>query len=227
MMKKTIGLFLLLALFGGLVIHAQEETEGAEIKKEKDQDEVQTIFRDRSKGHYTGFSFNYVEIEGQHGMQFGLRGGWIAGHGLAVGLGGKLFFNESKEDDYYLPAETANFIGGYGGLLIEPIILPRFPVHISFPLLAGVGGIAYSYEEWEFRDSFVEDSDFFLVIEPGVELEFNILKHFRIAVGAYYTLTSEIQLEYAETFPGVDARIAPPNVIRGINMGVTMKFGRF
>ncbi len=227
MMKKTIALFLLLTLFGGLVIHAQEETEGAEIEKEKDQDEVQTIFRDRSKGHYTGFTFNYVEIEEQHGMQFGLRGGWIAGHGLAVGLGGKLFFNESKEDDYYLPAETGNFIGGYGGLLIEPIILPRFPVHIAFPVLAGVGGIAYSYEEWEFRDSFVEDSDFFLVIEPGVEVEFNILRHFRIAIGAYYTLTSDIQLEYAETFPGVDSRIAPPNVIRGFNMGVTMKFGRF
>ena len=147
------------------------------------------------------------------------------------GYNGKMLFvnltsGEIREEE--LTDEVAtNFIGGYGSLLIEPIILPRFPVHVSFPILAGVGGIAYSYEEWEFRDSFVEDSDFFLVIEPGVELEFNILKHFRIAVGAYYTLTSEIQLEYAETFPGVDARIAPPNVIRGINMGVTMKFGRF
>jgi len=226
-MKKTIGSILILFLCGTLFVAAQEETEGEEIKQERNRDEVQTIFRDRTGGHYTGFSFNYVEIEEQHGMQFGLRGGWIAGHGLTVGLGGKLFFNESKDDDYYLPVETANFIGGYGGLLIEPIIFPRFPVHVSFPVLAGVGGIAYSFEEWEFKDSFIEDSDFFLVIEPGAELEFNILRHFRIALGVYYTLTSDIQLEYSETFPGVDSRIAPPNVIRGFNMGITLKLGRF
>ncbi len=226
-MKKTIVSFLLIFLSGTLVVIAQEETEGAEIKKEKDRSEVQTIFQEKSGGHYIGFSFNYVEIEDQHGMQFGLRGGWIAGHGLAVGLGGKLFFNESKDDDYYLPVETANFIGGYGGLLIEPIILPRFPVHLSFPVLAGVGGIAYSFEEWEFRDSFIEDSDFFLVIEPGIEVEFNILKHFRVALGVYYTLTSDIKLDYAETFPGIDSRIVPPNVIRGFNMGITLKLGKF
>lgn len=226
-MKKTIVSFLLLFLFGSLVVSAQEETEGAEMKKERDRDDVQTIFQDRTGGHYTGFSFNYVEIEDQHGMQFGLRGGWIAGHGLAVGLGGKLFFNESKEDDHYLPVETANFIGGYGGLLIEPVILPRFPVHVSFPVLAGVGGIAYTMEKDRFTDSSIEDSDFFLMIEPGVELEFNILKHFRIAIGAYYTLTSDIELEYSEPLYPDNPNIAPPNVIRGFNMGITLKLGKF
>lgn len=232
-MKKTILSLALLFLFGSLLVFSQEETVKEEEKEEKtekpekDQDEIQTLFRDKSKGHFTGFSFNYVEIEEQHGMQFGLRGGWIAGHGLAIGLGGKLFFNESKEDDYYLPSEMANLIGGYGGLLIEPIIMPKFPVHVSFPILAGVGGVAYSFEEWDFSDSFLEDSDFFLVIEPGIELEFNILRHFRIAAGVYYTFTSDIRLEYTEEFPGEDRAIVPPNVLRGFNFGVTLKFGSF
>ena len=224
MMKKNVLALVLLFLFGCLVVNAQEETEVTKAKKEENRDEINTLFKDRSGGHYIGLSLNYVEIEDQHGMQFGLRGGWIAGHGLAIGFGAKVFFNESKEDDFILPdPPLANLIGGYGGLLIEPIILPRFPVHLSFPVLAGVGGIAYSLDKERFTDTSIEDSDFFLVIEPGVELEFNILKHLRIAVGAYYTITSDIQLKYK----GVDEHIVPPNVIRGFNLGITFKLGRF
>lgn len=226
-MKTTTLSLALLFLFGSLVVYSQEETEGAEVKKEKDRDEINTLFKDRSGGQYIGLSFNYVEIEDQHGMQFGLRGGWVAGHGLAVGLGAKLFFNESKEDLNYLPNEMSNLIGGYGGLLIEPIVLPRFPVHLSFPVLAGVGGIASYFEDRDRRDEPIEDSDFFLMIEPGVEIEFNILKHFRIAVGAYYTLTSDIKLEYLEPLDINDPYIVSPNVIRGFNMGITLKLGRF
>jgi hypothetical protein len=223
-MKKTTLSLALLFLFGSFVAFSQEETEAVEVKKEKNTDEIHTLFKDKSGGHYIGFSFNYVEIEDQHGMQFGLRGGWIAGHGLAVGLGAKVFFNESKEDEFIVPdPPMSNLIGGYGGLLIEPIVLPRFPVHLSFPVLAGVGGIAYTIDKERFTDNSIEDSDFFLVVEPGVELEFNILKHFRIAIGAYYTLTSDIKLEYQNP----DVPIVGPNVIRGFNMGITLKLGRF
>ena len=234
-MKKTILSLALLFLFGSMLIFAQEETEkevGTEQKTEKpekNQDEIKTLFRDKSKGHYIGLSFNYVEIEEQHGMQFGLRGGWIAGKSLAIGLGAKVFFNESKEDPLYI-GEQNNLIGGYGGLLIEPIILPRFPVHISFPVLTGVGGIGYTKDVERFTESSIEDSDFFLVIEPGVELEFNILKHFRLAAGIYYTLTSDIKLEYDHDGPyppGVTKAIVNPNVLRGLNFGVTLKFGSF
>jgi len=227
MMKKNVLALVLLFLFGCLVVNAQEETEVTKAKKEENRDEINTLFKDRSGGHYIGLSLNYVEIEDQHGMQFGLRGGWIAGHGLAIGFGAKVFFNESKEDLYYIPNEMGNLIGGYGGLLIEPIILPRFPVHLSFPVLAGVGGIAYTIDKERFTDNSIEDSDFFLVIEPGVELEFNILKHFRIAIGAYYTITSDIKLEYQETYGGVDPAIVSPNVIRGFNFGITFKLGSF
>lgn len=225
-MKRAVLSMLMLSI-GIILVFPQEveETEEVAEKKERRDEGIRTIFPYRMGGHYGALSFNYAEIDKRNAFQFGLRGGWLAGHGLAVGLGGKIFFNESNYDAVY-PMDKANLIGGYGGLLIEPIILPKFPVHLSFPVLMGMGGLAYSFEDFEFdfEDSFIEDSDFFLVVEPGVELEFNVLRNFRIALGAYYAFTSDIQLEYIDP-PG--GEIVEPNVLRGLSFGVNLKFGRF
>jgi hypothetical protein len=114
-----------------------------------------------------------------------------------------------------------NLTGGYGGLLVEPIVFPRMPVHITFPLIAGIGGIAYTsnifrqseYERWE---SYVEDTDVFLVAEPGIELEFNVVKYFRISLSASYRFTSALQL--------MDT---PGNALEGFSTGINLKFGKF
>ncbi len=57
-----------------------------------------------------------------------------------MGFGGTGFINDIS----YNNAENqyTNLTGGYGGLLLEPIILPWFPVHVSLPILFGAGGIA-------------------------------------------------------------------------------------
>ena len=43
--------------------------------------------------------------------------------------------------------------GGYGGIFIEPILGGTKPVHVSFPVLFGVGGVTlienYGYNYWE------------------------------------------------------------------------------
>ena len=114
-----------------------------------------------------------------------------------------------------------NLTGGYGGILVEPIIFGRAPVHITIPIIAGVGGIAYTsnlfkqlgYNQW---DSYVEDTEVFLIAEPGVELEFNVLKFFRFSLTATYRFTSSLQL--------VDTH---GDVLRGFSTGVNLKFGKF
>lgn len=89
----------------------------------------------------------------------------------------------------------------------------------------GVGGIAYTSDNYNdhHRDNYIEDTDVYLIAEPSVELEFNILKYFRIALGAYYRYTSDVSLEYISTgqpFVGED-------VLHGLSMGITFKFGKF
>jgi len=114
----------------------------------------------------------------------------------------------------------ANLTGGYGGLVLEPIVFPNFPVHLSLPVLIGAGGIAYTtsnyYPEYDDSDYFVEDSYAYFIIEPGVELELNMLKFFRLAFGGYYRYTSDIDL--------IDY---PENVLHGFSGGITFKFGKF
>lgn len=217
---KTLTYSILAILISINICYSQSEEEKQKIK----DDEIKTIFgRTRTSGGYGAFSITYSEIDRKNAIQFGGRGAWIIDHSLAIGFGGTGFLNDYQYDA--ILDENVNLAGGYGGLYIEPILAPRFPVHISFPILLGVGGVAYTTDNYnnDHWDNYIEDTDVFLIVEPGVELEFNILKYFRIALGAYYRYTSDVSLEYISTgeqFVGED-------VLHGLSMGITFKFGKF
>ena len=183
-------------------------------------DDVKTLFGNGyvSHGGYGSFSVGYSEIDAKDALTMGARGAWVIGHWFALGFAGNGFLNDYHYDRGL--SRNVNLSGGYGGLLMEPIMLPRFPVHISFPVVIGVGGIAYTtsytYSEWSDPEYFVEDATSFLVLEPGVELEFNVVRFFRIAIGGYYRYTSDISLINT-----------PPDVLNGYSGGITLKFGKF
>lgn len=217
-MKKL--LFIAISLIFILPAFSQEVEEEKSIEKEKKQrsDEISTIFGHiRSNGGYGGVTVSYAQIDGKDGIMLGGKGAWIIGHGLGIGFGGAGFFN-----DYHLNSlgENVNLAGGYGGFFLEPILLPKFPAHISIPVFFGVGGISYINDEYDgFFDNWdknIEDSDEFLILQPGVELEFNLLRHFRMSLGAYYSYTTKINLIYTD-----------PEVLNGISFGITFKFGKF
>ena len=96
---------------------------------------------------------------------------------------------------------------------------PRFPGHVSLPVLIGVGGVAFTStdpnNDWE-EDYFVEDSEAFLLIEPGVELEMNVTRFFRFSIGGYYRYTTELDLLNTKS-----------DVLNGFSFGVNFKFGKF
>ncbi len=173
-----------------------------------------------SHGGYGAFSLGYASIDDKDGLVMGGRGAWIVNHSLGLGIGGKAFFNDYHYDSAL--DEDVNLQGGYGGLLIEPILGPMEKVHLSFPLLIGAGGIVHAedYEhrryDYNYRDDFINDSDAFFVIEPGAELEFNLIRFFRVAVGAYYLYTSNIELYDTSE-----------DALRGFSYQLTFKFGKF
>ncbi len=100
------------------------------------------------------------------------------------------------------------------------LVFPKFPVHISIPVLIGAGGIAYATNynpyDWDESHYFIEDATGYFVLEPGIELELNIVRFFRLAIGGYYRYTSNIRLYDT-----------PENVLHGFSGGITMKFGKF
>jgi hypothetical protein len=183
--------------------------------------EIRTLMGNdhQSNGGYGSFGFGYTRIMDQDAVVFSASGAWIVGQYLAFGFAGKGFVNSSSPG--LLPERVFNLTGGYGGLLLEPIIFPRYPVHLSFPTIAGVGGIAYttSYQpdnSWEYYDTRVEDVQSYLIVEPGVELELNIVRFFRLALGVSYRFTTDVDWIYTNQ-----------NVLDGWNAEITFKFGKF
>ena len=65
-------------------------------------------------------------------------------------------------------------------------------------------------------------SSAFFVIIPGAELELNIVKFFRIALGADYRITPDIELK-----DELGNRLTDPGVMRGFSGHLVLKFGKF
>lgn len=184
-------------------------------KSEKKKDEIITIFgKTKSHGGYFGISTDYALLENNDAIVTGAQFGWIINHSLVLGAAGYGFFSNNIDNTTSIYPQLS---GGYGGLLIEPIILPKLPVHLAFPFLFGVGGVStignYGTDNWNY---YVENSDVFMVVEPGVELEFNMLKFFRISFGAKYRVTTQLLM------PNVNS-----NALNGLSCGVNLKFGKF
>jgi hypothetical protein len=218
--NKMRTILILLISFSMLnIISAQENGDSVFEKKQK-QKEINTLFGDEyvSNGGYGAFTIGYSEIENLDAIIIGGRGAWIIGHWFALGLAGTGFINDVHNNSQL--NQDVNLSGGYGGLLMEPIILPWFPVHISVPVLFGAGGIAYvtGYESDDGNEPpvYVEDATSFVIFEPGAEVEFNIVRFFRLSAGVSYRFTSVINLYDTSTFP-----------LNGWAGNVTLKFGRF
>lgn len=212
-MKKIILLGIVITLLAP--VFSQEENLWEEDKKDR---EYQTLFDNSSPvGGYGSFGLGYSLIDEQNALSFTARGGVMLAHGFAMGIGGAGFIN-----DYYYDQDidlNVSLTGGYGGIFLEPIVLPRFPVHLSFPVFMGVGGISRTtfigdWEEYEYSD--VEDTDVFLIAEPGVELEINVIKFFRFCFTSTYRFASSIDLENTKNKP-----------LDGFTFGINLKFGMF
>jgi hypothetical protein len=185
----------------------------------KNKDIKTLLGRNRVGGAYGSFTTGYSNIDGRNALLFGGRLSWIACHSLGVGVGGTGFINEfhyepSLEMDVFLT-------GGYGGLYIEPILLPRSPVHLSFPVLFGAGGISFISKERELNANLIEDSKAFLLIEPSAELELNLTKFFRIAFGASYRMPTQFNIGHQGDY-NIDVES-----LRTLSYMVTLKFGKF
>jgi hypothetical protein len=191
------------------------------LRRNHSSSEIRTIGgRSGSNGFYMGLHTDYSQISGFDAMSMGARLAWISGHHLAIGVAGNGFFTEpqrlngSSNKDF-------NYTGGYGGLLIEPILFPRMPIHLSFPVILGAGGIGKGiyydlYYPYETTDAYLDEADAFLIAEPGVELEINAARWVRLSLGCSYRFTR-----------GIDSQYFSENPLDGLTTGFSLKFGKF
>ncbi|MEI6047750.1 MAG: hypothetical protein WCS03_02540 [Bacteroidota bacterium] len=213
-MKKTTILSALLILFCSAAFSQDPEFEYYKSR------EIKTLLgHNRAGGGYGVFTAGYSKIDQRHAVLFGGRFGWLASHSIGVGIGGTGFINEFQYEPL-LDRDVA-LTGGYGGFYIEPIFLPRSPVHLSFPILFGAGGISYVSKESGLNDNMIEDSEAFLLIEPAAELELNMTRFFRLAIGASYRFPTAFDVGLSGT------PIANAKSIKGMSYTISFKFGKF
>ncbi len=197
---------------------------GSALAQESNQ-EYRSIFskNDGEKvihGGYGAFGIGYTTLDSKPSLRLSFKGAWVINHRFALGMAGNAFYNNLQKsvnnNDEYLG-------GGYGGFYFEPILFPYAPVHVSFPVLIG-GGMAsntpyHSGNMYYPNDQFNYDS--FFVLEPGVEMELNMVKFFRLGVGITYRFTNGVLLEYATTAP------VPKNALNSFTFYLNFKFGKF
>ncbi len=189
---------------------------------------VQTLMPESGSGGYGGFSVGYTTVNGLDALGMGIRGGWIIGHGFALGFAGEGFTSDftPSNGEYYAIS------GGYGGLLIEPIIFGWFPVHISLPLLIGGGGLA-SYatnsDPWDYDNFYISYGEYsaYFVGEVGIELEFNMVRFFRLALYSNYRWTSALDMKPMDGLIINDPYPVASNALNGWSFGMRFKFGSF
>jgi len=217
-MKKTAHIIILVLVVN--TIQAQDRM--VKENNYRDRNEIYTLFGPYSGGGgYGAVTLGFSEIDGRNGIVMGGRGEWIIGHGLGLGVGGYGFLNEPElngmDNLYY------NLAGGYGGLIIEPILFGRWPVHIAFPVLLGAGGIALSsfsedfFMQFESYEANFEEGSAFLIAEPGVELEFNLVRWMRLSLYGTYRYTTSI----------ISTGTIHENALEGWSSGITLKIGSF
>jgi len=223
-MKTLISIIIATAI--GLSVYAQKSAQDTSKGKEKSKEEIKTIFGSgKVTGAYGAVSYGYTQVGSRDAFVNGGRGALIFNRNFAFGGGGYGIITTAHEDNK-LSNNRYGFGGGYGGILLEPIFGTRKPMHIAVPVLIGAGGISYNRRNSDLSDDnswqkSVDNSAYF-VVEPGLELEFNLLRFLRISFGAYYRYTSDIKLTYDD-----GSTILPKDALRGASGILTLKFGKF
>lgn len=190
-----------------------------EIDGKPDQ-HINTLFKkEKRDGFYWAYATGYSPINKDHGLVFSGRAGWIMDHWFAFGFTGTGFVNNYDQLELYDYRQSAqsdlfSLVGGYGGMFIEPIVFPLKAVHVSFPVVFAAGGLTKVNNF--VNDDFLENTDLFYAIEPGMELEVNFTRWLRFAVYGTWRFASDIQLEKVS-----------PNALENYTVGAIIKVGLF
>jgi hypothetical protein len=227
--------------FGQSVSDTLKSTETKKMDAPQNE-KMRTLFSGSKKSNkpikYLGFSvgseFQYGSLAGEFTPMAGVSGTLHINKKWGIGVAGY-----STMRNFTPTALNANSLlemdVKYGGLRLEYTPNPNAPIHVSFPLLIG-GGMARvdsanSYRDgWGYggrgrndrRDGFNRDNTRFWVIQPGINLEANVIRFLKIYAGANYRITPSVNAETNTVLPTPTA-----GQLSGLNLNIGIKVGLF
>jgi hypothetical protein len=190
---KKIFTFLLLALMVQVGFTQEQE----EIKKEKKESDINTIFTEdnfKITGGLLGPEFKVSDTYDDYGLLIGLKLGGIVNDNFFIGLAG---YGLTTKSTFHSDGLRLRVGMGYGGLAMEYTIMGKKALHFSIPVLVGVGGYTF-YEENDdpfWNDYNDVDNTVAFIVEPGVNVELNITKFLRFSTGVSYRYVTATQLD--------------------------------
>ncbi len=216
-----------------------------EVKKMNDSkdDRIRTLFSNHKNpmktvkylGLSVGSAFQYGSLAGEFTPMAGVSGTLHINKKWGIGLAGY-----STVNDFTPTALNAksllNLNVMYGGLKMEYTPNPNAAVHVSFPLLIGGGRTKvdsanrYRKSFWGFdgkgrnnrREVNGGDDTGFWVIQPGINIEANVIRFLKIYAGASYRLTPSVNTETTTSLPTPTAA-----QLSGLNISAGLKIGLF
>lgn len=213
-----------------------------EVKKMNDSkdDKIRTLFSNQKNpmkavkylGLSVGSEFQYGSLAGEFTPMAGVSGTLHINKKWGIGLAGYSTVNNFTPTA--LNAKSLlNLNVMYGGLKLEYTPNPNAAVHVSFPLLIG-GGMARVDSANNYKNGFGgkdrnnrresngRDNTGFWVIQPGINIEANVIRFLKIYVGASYRLTPSVNTETTTILPTPTA-----NQLSGLNVSAGVKLGLF
>lgn len=172
---KTIILTIGIIIGIASLVFAQDELSDFDKK-----DQMHTLFSfDSEITGYGTLDTKFTVLNDKDAIFVGAHGGVIFNSYFYFGLGayGLVTTNQFPAS---LPDESYDTHMGYTGMMMGFNIMPKKLIHFTVPLFIGVGNL-----ELEQNDVFVENSAF-LLFEPGLQLEVNIVHFMKIGMGAGY-----------------------------------------
>ncbi|HEX5168425.1 MAG TPA: hypothetical protein VFW11_04585 [Cyclobacteriaceae bacterium] len=206
-------LFSVLVIAGMQTVQAQENN-------------IETIFKSPGRsGGYGAISNKFTTINGEFANIVELYGGWYINQRFLIGGGfaGSTNYISVPQEFSTMPGLRMSYQYGQVGLVTDYIIASNKAVHVGFHVMTGAGFTLQYYRPSSWSDlgqydyyDYDHDENWFFMIEPGIQVELNVLRWMRFSPGISYRFID-----------GSNAKGLTDNDLRGASVNLTFKFGRF
>jgi len=233
MKKITIMMFCLASTFAVVAQHRQTTADST------GRNDIHSLFHKGSGkcniplGYFIEMNGGYTHFGKRSEFIPGMSMGLILNHHWTIGITGSFFgnmqggnmhgnnFHRNQNDTAGSVKHHSGLSGSYGGLLFEYTLMPRSKVHLSFPLIIGSGSVTREHRELlsdstETTNKWERHTKHFFVIEPGVKLEVNVIKHMRIGLGISYRYS-----------PEWNRWVTSPDLLNQFTARLSLRFGKF
>jgi hypothetical protein len=217
---KAIAITVLALMAFGYSKAQETEVIYTDAKKPR---EVETLMKsDGGFGGHLSLNVKGTEVSDQAAVMVGGELVFTLNHALNIGVAGygmptRIDYEDSN--DFYREDLSVEF--GYGGFFVEPVFFDQKVVHFSVPVLIGGGwaGLSNRTNAYDSRypdDFYLRDESIFFVLEPGINMEVNLVKYVKLTLGGSYRYVN-----------GSDLRNIEDSDLSGLSFGAGIRVGWF